>query len=83
MCGRYSFAPKPKQLKILEETVVVPAELQLRFNIAPTQEAYVISNDQPNHLQKMEWGLVPNWSTDGKNSGKLINARAEGIAEKP
>ena len=31
----------------------------------------------------MEWGLVPHWSPDGKNSGKLINARAEGIEEKP
>jgi len=34
-------------------------------------------------LQTMEWGLLPHWSTDGKNSGKLINARAEGIEEKP
>ncbi|MBK6994197.1 MAG: SOS response-associated peptidase [Lewinellaceae bacterium] len=83
MCGRYSFAPKPKQRIALENVVAVPAELQLHFNIAPTQEAYVIANECPNILQKMEWGLVPHWSSDGKNSGKLINARAEGIAEKP
>ncbi|MFN0175306.1 MAG: SOS response-associated peptidase [Saprospiraceae bacterium] len=83
MCGRYSFAPKPKQRTALEDVVAVPVELQLHFNIAPTQEAYVIANDLPNQLQKMEWGLVPYWSTDGKNTGKLINARAEGIAEKP
>ncbi|MBC7775020.1 MAG: SOS response-associated peptidase, partial [Phycisphaerae bacterium] len=30
-----------------------------------------------------EWGLVPFWSKDGKNTGKLINARAEGITERP
>lgn len=83
MCGRYAFAPKPKQLKSLEKTVEVPAEPELRFNIAPTQTAYVIASDAPAHLQQMEWGLVPNWSADGKNSGKLINARAEGIEEKP
>jgi len=83
MCGRYSFAPKPKQRKALEITVDLPAELQIQFNIAPTQEAYIISNSLPTQLQRMEWGLVPNWSTDGKNSGKLINARAEGLAEKP
>lgn len=83
MCGRYSFAPKPRQRKALEASVEIPPELELLFNIAPTQKAYVIANDHPNHLQKMEWGLVPNWSTDGKNSGKLINARTEGIAEKP
>jgi len=83
MCGRYSFAPKPKQLESLENTVELPAVLQLSFNIAPTQEAYVITNEEPAKLQRMEWGLVPHWSADGKNSGKLINARAEGIAEKP
>ncbi len=83
MCGRYSFAPKPKQRKDLEDLVELPLELQLSFNIAPTQEAYVIASDQPRQLQRMEWGLVPHWSADGKNSGKLINARAEGIAEKP
>lgn len=83
MCGRYSFAPKPKQRQALESIADLPEVLQLRFNIAPTQEAYVIANDQPHQLQLMEWGLVPSWSADGKNSGKLINARAENIAEKP
>ena len=60
-----------------------PAELKISFNIAPTHRAYVIANDQPNTLQSMIWGLVPHWSADGANSGKLINARAEGIEEKP
>lgn len=83
MCGRYAFAPKPKQRKILENIVEVPTELELRYNIAPTQSAYVIANDFPTQLQQMEWGLVPHWSADGKNLGKLINARAEGISEKP
>lgn len=83
MCGRYSFAPKPGQRKSLESKVVVPANLAVSFNISPTHSAYVIANDQPDRLQRMEWGLVPQWSTDGKNTGRLINARAEGIEEKP
>lgn len=60
-----------------------PLELNISFNIAPTHQAHVIANDQPNNLQTMIWGLVPHWSTDGINSGKLINARSEGIEEKP
>lgn len=83
MCGRYSFAPKPKQREALEDMLDLPDALQLSFNLAPTQPAYVIANDQPGNLQRMEWGLVPHWSSDGKNAGKLINARAEGIEEKP
>ena len=83
MCGRYSFAPKPKQREALEDMLDLPEALQLSFNLAPTQPAYVIANDQPDTLQRMEWGLVPHWSKDGKNSGALINARAESLLEKP
>lgn len=83
MCGRYSFAPKPKQLDARMRDVQVPAELKISFNIAPTHLAYVVANDRPHVLQTMAWGLVPSWSADGKNTGKLINARAEGIGDKP
>lgn len=83
MCGRYSFAPKPKQLDAQLRDVQRPAELHISYNIAPTHQAYVIANDAPGTLQTMEWGLVPYWSADGKNAGRLINARAEGIEEKP
>lgn len=83
MCGRYSFAPKPKQLDAQLRDIQRPVDLKISFNIAPTHPAYVIANDNPGALQIMIWGLVPRWSADGKNSGKLINARAEGIEEKP
>ena len=83
MCGRYSFAPKPKQIDAQLRDVQRPLELKISFNIAPTHQAFVTANDQPQVLQSMIWGLVPHWSADGANSGKLINARAEGIEEKP
>src|SRR5207247_1467431 len=31
----------------------------------------------------MKWGLVPSWAADDKSGAKLINARADGVAEKP
>ncbi len=83
MCGRYSFVPTKNQIAEQLPEVELPPVLQLSFNIAPTQLAYVLANDQPHTLQQMAWGLVPYWSRDGVNSGKLINARAEGILEKP
>jgi len=83
MCGRYSFAPKPKQLETALPGIQLPEQLEISYNIAPTPQAYVVASQQPLELRKMEWGLVPHWSADGKNSGKLINARAEGIEEKP
>lgn len=53
------------------------------YNIAPTQLGLVVTNEHPTTLQTFVWGLVPHWSKDGKNTGRLINARAEGIATKP
>lgn len=84
MCGRYSFAPSKKQADAdALHRRDQPAAWKISFNIAPTHLAPVIANDQPQLLQPMTWGLVPHWSRDGANSGQLINARAEGIAEKP
>ncbi len=57
--------------------------LRLSFNIAPTQYAYVIANDDPGRLRYFRWGLVPHWAKDDSNASKLINARMEGIAAKP
>ncbi len=58
-------------------------ELIHNYNIAPTQQAYVISNRAPGALQLFQWGLIPSWSKDPKMGGKLINARAETVMDKP
>ena len=34
-------------------------------------------------LEQMRWGLVPSWAKDEKIGDRLINARAESVAEKP
>ena len=34
-------------------------------------------------LRAVRWGLVPSWAKDPKSGGRLINARAESITEKP
>ena len=83
MCGRYALAPSSQQKSEQLRDVKQPVTWKIRYNIAPTQSAYVIANDQPAQLSEMNWGLVPSWSRDGVNSGKLINARSESIFEKP
>jgi putative SOS response-associated peptidase YedK len=82
MCGRFSIAvPKEKIEKAMPQAVV--ANWQARYNIAPTQKALVLTNREPQAWQQFEWGLVPSWSKDGKNTGMLINARMETLEEKP
>lgn len=80
MCGRYSLAPKKKTADpSLEDTPALP-EVQEHYNIAPTQATLVLTDAG---WKTMQWGLVPPWSADGLNQGKLINARSETVFEKP
>src|ERR1017187_1557133 len=54
-----------------------------RYNIAPTQAVIVVGDDGKRYLRQMRWGLIPSWAKDASIGNKLINARAETLAEKP
>ncbi|WP_353481458.1 SOS response-associated peptidase [Haliscomenobacter sp.] len=84
MCGRYSFSTTKAKIKVqLDVQLESGTELIHNYNIAPTQQAYVISDLAPGILQRFQWGLIPSWSKDPKMGSKLINARAETVLEKP
>lgn len=82
MCGRFSLAVSKERVN-KQFHISVEKDLEPSYNIAPTQQAYVIANNAPKTLQQMSWGLVPSWSKDIKSRSNLINARSEGIAGRP
>lgn len=54
------------------------------YNIAPTHMVPVCHmSDGARVLELLSWGLVPSWAKDKKIGYKMINARAETLAEKP
>lgn len=84
MCGRFTLTVSPEQLQDqfgLAEPP--PADLGPRYNIAPSQAVAVITNSPQRKLEIFQWGLIPSWAKDPKIGNKLINARAETLAEKP
>lgn len=85
MCGRLSFVTTKEKIReqFGERLELGDEPLALSYNIAPTQPAYVILNENPEVLDRLSWGLIPHWSKDTKDAAKRINARSEGIAEKP
>lgn len=83
MCGRFSFAVTKEKVKKEFPQIVVSDEVIVNYNVAPTQNAYVLAQPDSSHLQMMQWGLIPYWSKDGKVGASLINARVETIVEKP
>ena len=85
MCGRYRVARKKE---ILAEVFDISGEVDWspRYNVAPGQDVGVIRQDptQPTRtFSLMRWGLIPYWAKDAKAGYKMINARADTIAEKP
>jgi len=53
------------------------------YNIAPGKSVPVIIKNSPNKISLMKWGLIPFWAKDPQIGHKMINARAEGIQNKP
>ena len=81
MCGRNSlFAPQADLEERFDATARHPVRPQ--YNIAPGEELAVVRNDEPGAIDRLEWGLLPNWADDPAAAPRPINARAETVAEK-
>jgi len=85
MCGRFSLATGVDVLRGLFEVEGEAPELAPRWNVAPTQPVavVVVTNEGPRALRLMRWGLVPSWAKDPAIGNRMINARAETLADKP
>ena len=85
MCGRFTSRATPKQVKKeFKAAVENPAILTPRYNIAPTQMIPVVLDDTGTRIvTQLKWGLVPSWAKDALIGSRMINARAETVAEKP
>ena len=84
MCGRFAFY-SPTEAAAALFGVSGSVDVQPRYNIAPTQYVAAIrmGNDEQRELVKLRWGLVPFWAKDPSIGNRMINARAETVAEKP
>jgi putative SOS response-associated peptidase YedK len=83
MCGRYVSATPPDQIASYFGAEAPEALLEPSYNVAPTSDVYaVLSDGSTRHLDAFHWGLVPRWAKDMKIGSKMINARAETLAEK-
>ncbi len=87
MCGRYTQLMSWRELvELYRLTDDQPAlNIPARYNVAPTQQVPIIRvmEDGERRLAMVRWGLVPFWAKDLKIGYKMINARAETVAEKP
>ncbi|HIQ11350.1 MAG TPA: SOS response-associated peptidase [Caldilineales bacterium] len=87
MCGRFTQTSPPEaiaELFGLPPSAVPP--YAPRYNLAPSQPALILRRHPVTHEKELTflvWGLIPFWANDPRIGGRLINARAETLAEKP
>jgi putative SOS response-associated peptidase YedK len=84
MCGRYELHTQPAALA-LAFGVPFPSPMRARYNIAPMQDVPIIRRNAAGEreLVQVRWGLVPRWAKDPSIGNRMINARAETLADKP
>jgi putative SOS response-associated peptidase YedK len=83
MCGRFALTVDPAGLQNAFPEFAFPAQYAARFNIAPSQPILALPNEGTNKVEFFIWGLIPSWAKDPSIGSRMINARAETLAEKP
>ena len=89
MCGRFVQASSPELLvaRFGVDEVTAPVH-EPSYNVAPRANVYAVRDraedgGRRRHLSELRWGLIPSWATDPKVGDRMINARAESLADKP
>jgi putative SOS response-associated peptidase YedK len=96
VCGRFVQASSP-ELLVARFRVDEPAAARHEpsYNVAPRATVYAIRDRRGDgdhatehercrrYLSELRWGLVPSWAKDPKAGDRMINARAESLADKP
>ena len=87
MCGRFAITLPPEAVRAFFDYIEQP-NFPPRYNIAPTQPIPIViarahTHGAERHFLLARWGFLPSFVKDPKEFPLLINARAEGIEQKP
>ena len=83
MCGRFSLTKEEIEIEKRFNAKFYSNDLVKRYNVAPSQLALVITDENPHELQLFRWGLIPSWAKESSIGYKMINAKSETVFEKP
>ncbi|MDO8210566.1 SOS response-associated peptidase [Conexibacter sp. CPCC 206217] len=84
MCGRFTLATTTADELRHRFPLGESVEIEQRFNVAPGDQVVTVGVREGVATGRLlRWGLVPPWARDPSIGYRLINARAETVAEKP
>jgi putative SOS response-associated peptidase YedK len=83
MCGRFTLHT-PFAMVVEHFGVDAAPDFPPSYNIAPSQNIAVVRMpEQHREMVLLRWGLLPSWAKAAQTNYRMINARAETVAEKP
>jgi len=89
VCGRFVQVASPELLveRFGVDEVAAPRQAP-SYNVAPRATVYAVrerveDDTRRRVLSALRWGLVPSWAKDARTGDRMINARAETLADKP
>ena len=74
MCGRYS---------LIADLGELVRRFESTYNVAPTQAVLTVVSGEIRRGGYMRWSLIPRWAKKASIGSRMINARAETVAEGP
>jgi putative SOS response-associated peptidase YedK len=78
MCGRFSQERPASELAEIFAAEPLAEELGPRWNVAPTDEAFVVvQREDRRAVAAYRWGLIPHWADSAKVAARTFNARSE------
>ncbi len=83
MCGRFTIMLDPEDFQRELELGDLPPEFRSDHNVSPGRLIPTVIDKDKRKVDMFKWGFVPVWAKDPMIGNKMINARAETIAEKP
>ncbi|MCE9590553.1 MAG: SOS response-associated peptidase [Planctomycetes bacterium] len=84
MCGRYTLHSTARRIANAFKLAIDPTFFMPRYNIAPSQPILAVrQRDGRREAAMLRWGLVPSWADDPAIGNRMINAKAETVADKP
>ncbi len=96
MCGRFVNTSTPERIAAYFGAAPAAESLGENYNVAPTQDVLAVVEHSPRtggdgageagvvrRVEAFHWGLIPSWAKERKIASRMINARAETLAEKP
>ena len=88
MCGRFTLTWEEWRRVSgdlgLDDEGDVAASYRPRFNIAPTDQHFIVTSEfERRKAQRARWGLVNRGARDNRRASQCINAKAETLERRP